>query len=126
MAGKLKSIDAATAARLREQGALMVDVREDGEFARSRIPMSQNLPLSRLEVSALPLGPDQPVVFYCASGNRTTVAASRLAIKAGAAKAYVMAGGISSWGRAGLPVESGRQGAAQSGGKSFFSRLLGL
>lgn len=125
-----KSIDPATAARLRDEGALMVDVREPGEFARGRIPMSQNLPLSRLEVSGLPAGPGQAIVFYCASGNRTTVAAGRLAAKAEGLPAYVLAGGISAWMRAGLPVESGRtaegEGAGERSGRGFFSRWLGL
>ena len=84
MASSLKSIDAATAAKLMDQGALMVDVRESGEYARARIPGSQNIALSRFESSELRLGPDQAVVFFCASGNRTRVHAGRLAEKAGA------------------------------------------
>jgi rhodanese-related sulfurtransferase len=125
MPQRLKSIDAQAAARLKDEGALMVDVREGGEFARSRIPGSQNIPLSRLEQSELPHGPGQPVVFFCAGGNRTSVHAARLAEKAGRAKAYVLAGGLSAWGQAGLPVESGSAG--QSGtqaGPGFLSRLF--
>lgn len=126
MSRKLKSVDAHAAARLKDKGALMVDVREGGEHARSRIPGSQNIPLSRLELSELPLGPDQPVVFFCAGGNRTSIHAARLAEKAGAAEAYVMAGGISAWGQAGLPVESGSAGQNDGPtGSGFLSRLFG-
>jgi rhodanese-related sulfurtransferase len=46
-------------------------------------------------------------VFFCASGGRTTAHAARLARRAGAAPAYVMAGGIAAWARVGQPVESG-------------------
>jgi rhodanese-related sulfurtransferase len=79
MARTLKNVDAHGAAKLKDKGALMVDVRESGEYARSRIPGTQNIALSRLEITNLPLAPDQAVVFFCASGNRTNVNAARLA-----------------------------------------------
>jgi len=107
MARSLKSIDAAIAAKLMDRGALMVDVRESSEYARARIPGSENIALSRFELGELSLGPDQAVVFFCASGNRTCVHASRLAEKAGTAEAYVIKGGLSAWSQAGLPVEAG-------------------
>ena len=121
----MKNIDASAAARLKDEGALMVDVREPGEYARMRIPGSVNIALSRLEGSALPTTAGQKVVFFCASGNRTAVNASRLAAKAGKAPAFVMQGGIFGWTGAGLPVETGR--LAEEGGKQrgFFSRILG-
>lgn len=120
----LKNVDAHAAAELMKKGALMVDVREPGEYARGHIPGSANLPLSRFEAASLPLGPKQPVVFFCASGGRTTVNAARLAAKAGAAEAYVMVGGISAWGRLGLPVQQGGSQGAPAGG-GIFSRLFG-
>ncbi|MBN9017657.1 MAG: sulfurtransferase [Rhizobiales bacterium] len=127
MSQTLKPIDAAAAARLRDKGALMVDVREPGEYGRSHIPQSQNMPLSRFEEIALPAGPKQPVVFYCASGNRTTVARARLAAKAGALDSYVLEGGISAWGRAGLPLESGRgEGEGRAPGRGLLARWFGL
>lgn len=125
MARPLKSVDAAVAAALMKKGALMVDVREPGEHARTRIPGSQNIPLSRLEATALPVGQGQAVVFFCAGGSRTSFSSGRLAAKAGGAEAYVMQGGISAWGQAGLPVESGNfpnEGEPRPG---FFSRMLG-
>jgi rhodanese-related sulfurtransferase len=121
MARSLKRIDAATAAKLKDRGALMVDVRESGEYARARIPGSQNIALSRFELSELPLGPGQAVVFSCASGNRTNVHAARLADKAGTAEAYVLEGGLSAWAEAGLPVETG---ASQQGGEHWRPGLL--
>ncbi|MEO8668589.1 MAG: rhodanese-like domain-containing protein [Bauldia sp.] len=124
MARMLKGVDARGAAKLMKDGALMVDVREPGEYARGHIPGSQNVALSRFNLAQLPLGEGQAVVFFCASGNRTTVNAARLAAKAGSADSYVLQGGISAWGREGLPVESGSQG---EGGKQrgFFARMFG-
>jgi rhodanese-related sulfurtransferase len=121
---RLKKIDAKAADRLMKDGALMVDVREPGEYARVRIPGSHNAALSRIGVSDLPLGPEQAVVFFCASGNRTTVYESQLVAKAGAAEAYVVQGGIAAWSGAGLPVESGRaEGDPEP--RSLFGRMSG-
>ncbi len=107
MAGTLTLIDPEAAAELMDGGALMVDVRESAEYAQARIPGSENVALSGLEASELPLAPGQAVVFFCASGNRTNVHAARLAAKAGAAEAYVLEGGLSAWARAGLPIDLG-------------------
>lgn len=123
MARNLKGIDTAHAAELMENGALMVDVREGYEYANARIPGSHNAALSSLEASDLPLAPGQSVVFLCASGNRTSMHAARLAAKANGSDAYVMSGGIAAWARAGLPVE---RGSTDTGGRpGFFSRLFG-
>jgi rhodanese-related sulfurtransferase len=120
----LKNIDACTAAKLQKDGALLVDVREAGEYAQMHIPGSQLVSLSRFGMSELALGPGQKVVFFCAGGNRTAANATRLMEKAGKHDAYVMAGGIGAWRSAGLPVESG--GGDQAGRGGFFSRMLGM
>ena len=120
----LKNIDAHTAAKMQKDGALLVDVREAGEYAQLRIPGSQLMSLSRIGMSELPLVPGQAVVYFCAGGNRTAANATRLAEKAGKHDAYVMAGGIGAWRSAGLPVESG--GGEQGARGGFFSRMLGM
>ena len=126
MAKTLKGVDAHAAAKLMKDGALMVDVREPGEYAHARIPGSRNVALSGFESSDIGLAPGQRVVFFCASGNRTNVYAARLADKASGAEAYVITGGISAWGRAGLPIESGSD-TQEAGGerRGFFSRMFG-
>lgn len=122
----LEWIDATAAAGLAENGAILVDVREDGEFARQRIPGSVHMPLSRLGLHPLPGAADQPVIFLCASGGRTAAAESRLATLAGTRRAYVLAGGIVGWQGTGLPVESGAAGGtARPGPRTLFARLFG-
>ena len=106
MAEPLKVIDAITAAELADNGALLVDVREDMEFAQARIPGSVNVPLSGLEALDIPAAPDQPIIFFCASGNRTNVHRGRLQAKAGETPGYVLGGGIVEWAQAGLPIET--------------------
>jgi rhodanese-related sulfurtransferase len=120
----LKTIDAHAAARLQKEGALLVDIRESGEYAQAHIPGSQLVSLSRFGMSELPLVPGQGVVFFCAGGNRTTANATRLVEKAAAADAYVMQGGISAWRQAGLPVESGG-GSNEGARRGFLSRVFG-
>jgi rhodanese-related sulfurtransferase len=120
----LTNVDASTAARMQNDGALLVDIRERGEYAQMHIPGSRLLSLSGFNSSELPLTPGQAVVFLCASGNRTSINARRLAEKAGDADAYVMQGGISAWRRAGLPVESGDVAGAEPR-QSILSRVFG-
>lgn len=99
----LTPIDARAAARLLEQGrAVLVDVREAGEFARARIPGAVNLPLSQGE-GRVPDGAD--VVFLCLSGMRTARHADRLAALVPGRRAHVLQGGLQAWRAAGLPVE---------------------
>jgi rhodanese-related sulfurtransferase len=120
MAAMLKPVDAATAARLKDQGALLVDIREPGEYARVHIPGSANVALSGFQNATLALGPNQPVVYLCASGNRTAVYAAQLAAKAGTAEAFVLTGGISAWMGAGLPTDTGGGDATPARGWSLF------
>lgn len=124
----LKGVDVAGAAELMKAGAMMVDVRERHEFANVRIPGSINAALSQLEGIDLPAADGRPIVFFCASGGRTTMNAGRLAAKAGDAEAYVMSAGIVGWSRAGLPVEQGNSEGSDAHShrsQGFFSRLFG-
>jgi len=105
----LKTITPEDAARMLYQGATLVDVREPDEHAREHIPGARNLPLSQLEQADLALHGGKPVVFHCRSGARTAGHAGRLAAKAGACEAYVVAGGLEAWKRAGLPVAEDRR-----------------
>jgi rhodanese-related sulfurtransferase len=126
VAKTLKGVDTQGAARLMQGGALMVDVREPHEYASQRIPGSRNVALSGLEQGEMPVEAGQAVVFFCASGARTSMHAARLAAKAGGADAYVMQGGIVAWGRSGLPIESGGAATGNGGrGPGLFGRLFG-
>ncbi|MBS0519523.1 MAG: sulfurtransferase [Proteobacteria bacterium] len=99
----LPSIDPLTAKKLIDQGALLVDIREADEYARECVPGALHHPLSRLT----PIAPGAKVViFHCRSGARTSMNAARLGAAAGC-QAYLLAGGIDAWKRAGLPVAPG-------------------
>jgi phage shock protein E len=74
---------------LMESGAVLVDVRSPGEFAGGSVPDAVNIPLSELrkQVEAGQLPKDQPIVLFCASGTRSSIAKRQLK-SAGFAKVH--------------------------------------
>jgi rhodanese-related sulfurtransferase len=88
------------------QNALLLDVRETNEYEGGHLPAAIHIPLSQLGSRGQELAKHtgRPVVAYCASGNRSRMAATRLA-KLGFKEIYNLAGGFRAWKEAGLPVE---------------------
>jgi rhodanese-related sulfurtransferase len=91
--------------RLGAGRAILVDIREADEFARSHITGAQSQPLSTWEKAHLSVDPDADVIFTCRSGMRTTGACDRLAARI-RGDAFVLNGGLDAWAKAGLPVET--------------------
>ena len=94
-------VDAQQADELRRAGARVVDVRRDDEWAAGHIEGAEHVPLDQLAARADELG-EGPIVFYCAVGERSLMAAQAL-IGAGR-DAVSLAGGIGAWENAGLPI----------------------
>jgi len=66
------SITAREAAGLIASGqAVLVDIREADERARSHVAGSAHAPVSRLGSAALGIPPGSTVIFHCQSGSRT-------------------------------------------------------
>jgi rhodanese-related sulfurtransferase len=99
-----KELTPTQAAALLQQGALLIDIREDEELGAGVIPGAAHMPLSRLDRVALPAARGQAVVFHCRSGRRTAQNAGALGRKAAGHDAYLLGGGIDGWRAAGLPV----------------------
>lgn len=94
------------AARLREAGAQVVDVRESVEWRRGHIPGALHIPVQAIgRRGPAELDADRAVVLMCASGQRSTVAARTLTT-VGFAKVYDVHGGMIAWRRKGLPIET--------------------
>ena len=91
--------------RLDSGRAVLVDIREADEFARSHIKGAQSQPLSRWEQAHLAIDPDADVIFTCKSGMRTAGACDRLAARI-SGDAFVLDGGLNAWEKAGFPVET--------------------
>jgi rhodanese-related sulfurtransferase len=101
----IKTISPAAAHRLIDAGASLIDIRAPDEHARERIAGALNVPLDRLSQEA---ATGDVLIFHCRSGLRTGQAAPVLAEVAGERDCYMLEGGISAWGNAGLPVEKVR------------------
>lgn len=82
----------------------LVDVREAVEFAGLRIGLADLLPLAELEQRAGELERDRPIVCICRSGQRSNVAARKLAALGFPAVSQLQ-GGLIAWEQAGLPLE---------------------
>jgi rhodanese-related sulfurtransferase len=130
----LPTISPEEAQRLLAEGAMLVDIREVDEHARERIPGARHLPLSKLDEADAALHQGHPVIFHCRSGARTLANAERLAARTGeGCEAYVVAGGLDAWRKAGLPVatdrrqpiELQRQVQIGAGSLAFFGTVLG-
>ena len=90
---------------INREDAVVLDVREIAEFAQGHIPNSRHIPLAALEkrLSELEKFKERAIIVNCASGNRSGSACGTLR-KHGFAKVFNLAGGISAWDQAGLPV----------------------
>lgn len=95
---------------LHERGAVLLDVREDDEWAAGHPPDAVHLPLARVgdDVSRFT---GQEVLAVCRSGGRSATAAETLALAG--IKVRNVAGGMTAWAAVGLPVvrEDGAPGA---------------
>jgi rhodanese-related sulfurtransferase len=84
-------------------GAQLIDVREGYEHEAGHIPGSRNIEVTELTAAAESLDKTKPVVFYCRSGDRSSMPAE--AYKASGWDAYSIEGGLTAWVEAGKPVE---------------------
>lgn len=85
---------------------LLVDVREESEFARGHLPGARHIGKGVIERDIETLVPDPatPLVLYCGGGYRSALAADALQ-KMGYTNVISMDGGWRAWTAAGLPIE---------------------
>ncbi|HYO00528.1 MAG TPA: rhodanese-like domain-containing protein [Mycobacterium sp.] len=83
-----------------ESGAILLDVREDDEWAAGHAPGAVHVRLGDLDPHTFDTTP--PVVAVCRSGNRSGSAATKLA--AVGVTVYNLVGGMGAWQETGQPV----------------------
>ena len=85
---------------------VLVDVREDNEWDKSRIPGAIHVGRGVLDVNIESRVPQKatPIVVYCQGGGRAAVAADVLG-KMGYTNVSSLAGGLAAYQAAGLPVD---------------------
>jgi rhodanese-related sulfurtransferase len=99
--------EAATRAATDAPGApVIVDVREDDEFAAVRVEGVTHVPMSGFAARAAELPTDRPLLILCASGARSAAVTGFL-LRSGWTDVANVDGGINAWQRAGLPVVRG-------------------
>src|SRR5215218_5029451 len=88
-------------------GAVIVDVREQHEFDESHLPGAVHVPRGHLESRIEGSAPDKSerVILYCASGNRSALAAHTMHDLLGYEDVASMRGGITLWKDRGYEVE---------------------
>lgn len=93
------------ATRLINDEALVLDVREDKEWAAGHIPHAKHIPLGQLSsrLNELEKHKGKPVVISCRSGHRSARACALLK-KSGFENVHNLAGGIIAWEKANLPI----------------------
>jgi rhodanese-related sulfurtransferase len=91
---------------INREDALVVDVREPGEFGAGHVLGAKNVPLARLDAPGADLAKrkDKPVIVYCDGGERSGKAMSALK-RQGFTRVANLSGGLKAWQQAGLPVE---------------------
>jgi molybdopterin/thiamine biosynthesis adenylyltransferase/rhodanese-related sulfurtransferase len=88
--------------------AVLLDVRESEEWDAGHIPGAKHIPRGYLESrveGAIGSDRDQKVVIYCASGQRSALAANTLKELLGYDNVFSMNGGITLWKDRGYDVE---------------------
>ncbi len=88
-------------------GVVLVDVRESEEWDAGHIPGAKHVPRGYLEsrIEGAVADRDQRVVVYCASGQRSALAANTLREQLGYENVASMNGGITLWKDRGYDVE---------------------
>ena len=84
------------------EGAVLLDVREPAEAEQGIAAGAIHVPYGHLTTRMSELPKDKPILAYCASGVRSSLAASLL--RAAGYDARNVRGGMAAWRGAGLPV----------------------
>lgn len=89
----------------RRENFLLVDVREESEFAKDHLPGAMHLGKGIIERDIEQKVPDTsaPIVLYCGGGFRSALAADNLQ-KMGYTNVASMDGGIRGWREKGFPL----------------------
>ncbi|MEN9456176.1 MAG: rhodanese-like domain-containing protein [Neisseriaceae bacterium] len=90
---------------IREQDAIVLDVRNGGEIADGRVPHALNIPLGTLEARLFELEAyrHKPIIVNCQLGGRS-LSACQILKNHGFTDIYNLKGGIAAWLQSNLPV----------------------
>lgn len=103
---RIKEVPAATALQQQQAGALLIDVREAGDFAKAHAKDALGLSRGVIELKIEETAPnlDQPILCYCGGGSRSALVAESLQ-RMGYTNVASVIGGFKAWKDQGLPTE---------------------
>ena len=105
-AGSVTAVSAAQAVRLINQGASVIDVRDEDRFEAGHIVDAINIPASKLHGDGLKrLKKAKSVILVCDNGSKSGQCVSGLK-KEGIENAYSLQGGVATWRKDNLPILS--------------------
>ncbi|MFI5229921.1 MAG: rhodanese-like domain-containing protein [Gemmatimonadales bacterium] len=99
--GRIAQLDITSLAADRDR--VIVDVRNDAEWAAGHLPDARHLFLGDLAARAGELPRDTPIALHCGGGTRSAIAASMLHAR-GFTNVANATGGFRAWEAAGLPI----------------------
>ena len=80
------------------RNGIILDVREEAEYAFGHVPNAKSIPLGELEERMGELDPEQEIYVICRTGRRSELAAHKLAAN-GFSKVYNVLPGMKEWNR---------------------------
>ncbi|HVG75500.1 MAG TPA: rhodanese-like domain-containing protein, partial [Thermoleophilaceae bacterium] len=104
---QVEEVDPAEVSEHLGNGVTLIDVRESEEWDRGHIPGAKHVPRGYLESRIEGAQPDRDarIVLYCASGQRSALAAHTLEGLLGYTNVASMTGGITLWKDRGYKLE---------------------
>jgi rhodanese-related sulfurtransferase len=108
-AGGISSVTPSEAVVLiNRSNAVVLDVRDEAEFANGHITDARHIPLAQLadRIKELQKFKDKPVLVNCQAGTRSAKAGDTLR-KSGFTQVHNLQGGLNAWVQAKLPVVKG-------------------
>jgi rhodanese-related sulfurtransferase len=98
-------LDPATVEQIRNRDdVILIDVREDFEYAEGHIPGATLIPLKQIPDRLAEIPTDKTVVAVCRSGNRSGQATDFLR-EQGFDNVHNMQGGMNAWSQTGYEIE---------------------
>ncbi len=104
---QIQEVDPAEVSEHLGNGIVLIDVRDSEEWDRGHLPGAKHVPRGYLESRIEAAAPDRDanVVLYCASGQRSALAAHTLKTVLGYSNVRSMTGGVTLWKDRGYKVE---------------------
>jgi rhodanese-related sulfurtransferase len=97
-------ISVAEADDMMNGGAAVIDVREPHEYQSGHVPGAALIPVNSVFARREELPKDKDLIFVCAVGQRSALAAE-MAAAAGLTRLFNLEGGTDAWIKAGKPAE---------------------